>query len=1068
MRKHLLVMLFSFAALTGADDELDAGYTPVFTTAFGSASVPLKGNDRVSGVLPDGWREDSAWAKTWVNYTVVSERGENSLRISVTNIVDGKCQFTHDIPQKNGIWRLRVRARSADLLTLTVGVRETGPKYKFLALARFSLTREFREHLFECTLPAHTQPTALYALIEDRGEIDIASFVLEESDEASMDKRFRLRYPYAENGNLLRTTRLPLGLQSGWMLDRNRSDGDDIVIAADTSEKGPSGYPPLTLENPGATSQLYSEPFFVPLSGTHIASMYVNGRGKGSLAVLGEGKTLATKTFDLGDVPSDVFTFSGASAAVTNISLPDNSRGYRISIPKAGANPWDVRLDAVSRYDIALGDTVLIVFNARALSADSSGADNNYIKIEQSSAPYRSVLSQKFRPETEWKRFVFAGSAPIPYEAGKCRVTFQLGANRQEVEIANIRCMDLRRTMVPDEAIRAANASAPLNGTDMLNDAETRTGAWTRVAVPFKPIPNSRGHALMLSWSGSLRIDAMQVERGETPRPYAPQSTAEVSLASPQYNNIFFDGPPTADYCVTGAPAGSFLHARTINVYREESGLSRVALSGKTMQNGNISIPPGRNVYGSQRIETWVADAGGKRISPFAEIVLHRMRTPRYWKADAPRSPFGIHTIATTRHILMAKAMGFNWTRLHDAGLNYIGWYHLEPQKGTWMFSDADIQRYRTHSMKVMGEYSTAPRWASYGRDIKPQSEYFDRFYQPRDLNDYANYVRVVSERYRGIIDTYEVWNEPWIHAWWGVGFDTAKGERDGYITSKNAQADYVKLMAAAYAAAKKVDPSITVVGVNTTANNTEDPASTQRRFNGPVWSRGVSDAGGLAYCDAVSYHHYITTVNGFPSDGVEKGGAESLDVFRTDGRHQKPVIMSEGSSIMSSIGGGLYKHTLPVEDNEDCMRTANMLIRYMTSLLVNDVQRMFLYSMHCFNHFYRGNAYRFLVNEDGTMHPAGVAANTFTWLIEDMRFVKTVTLARGVYAYLFDGDGRSAAVISTWTSEREEYIPPARDDIRCYDIFGNTWRQGVRIGPAVMYVSAKGNASALETMLTK
>lgn len=32
----------------------------------------------------------------------------------------------------------------------------------------------------------------------------------------------------------------------------------------------------------------------------------------------------------------------------------------------------------------------------------------------------------------------------------------------------------------------------------------------------------------------------------------------------------------------------------------------------------------------------------------------------------------------------MLKAIGANWTRLHDAGLDYIGWYHLEPRKGQW------------------------------------------------------------------------------------------------------------------------------------------------------------------------------------------------------------------------------------------------------------------------------------------------------------------------------------------------------------------------------------------------
>ena len=35
---------------------------------------------------------------------------------------------------------------------------------------------------------------------------------------------------------------------------------------------------------------------------------------------------------------------------------------------------------------------------------------------------------------------------------------------------------------------------------------------------------------------------------------------------------------------------------------------------------------------------------------------------------------------AAVRHgIALAKAIGANWTRLHDAGTEYIGWAHLEP-----------------------------------------------------------------------------------------------------------------------------------------------------------------------------------------------------------------------------------------------------------------------------------------------------------------------------------------------------------------------------------------------------
>jgi len=162
----------------------------------------------------------------------------------------------------------------------------------------------------------------------------------------------------------------------------------------------------------------------------------------------------------------------------------------------------------------------------------------------------------------------------------------------------------------------------------------------------------------------------------------------------------------------------------------------------------------------------------------------------------------------------MAKAVGVNWTRLHDAGGNYLMWYFLEPEKCKWVFHDKELNRYRKYGMKILGELGTAPKWASYYQDVgKDHSGYFDCFYQPKNLEDYANYVKTVAERYKGVIDAYDVWNEPWIHAWWAVGYDESKtGEYGGYITSKNPTADFVKLMATAYQTAKAIDDKIIAI----------------------------------------------------------------------------------------------------------------------------------------------------------------------------------------------------------------------------------------------------------------
>ena len=54
------------------------------------------------------------------------------------------------------------------------------------------------------------------------------------------------------------------------------------------------------------------------------------------------------------------------------------------------------------------------------------------------------------------------------------------------------------------------------------------------------------------------------------------------------------------------------------------------------------------------------------------------------------------------------------------------------------------------------------------------------------------------------------------------------------------------------------------------------------------------------------------------------------------------------------------------------------------------------------------------LVTADGYLHPSAAAHSALAWLLEDTEFVRCVTLADGVYAYLFRGPARSVAAITS------------------------------------------------------
>lgn len=590
-------------------------------------------------------------------------------------------------------------------------------------------------------------------------------------------------------------------------------------------------------------------------------------------------------------------------------------------------------------------------------------------------------------------------------------------------------------------AFRLAVMSA---GRALARTEAAPSGEWRRARVTFTPPLLEPAAALRLEAEGEIWVDAAQVETGREATPYASAGSCEVALSANSPTRVQFeDEPAEVRYQATGECA--VLRARVVNLYGDEAALPAVDLQRAASGTLAYGVFP-RRPYGAFRIEVWAEDRTGKRISPFNELVVYRLRRPRFWMRDAPDSPFGVHTNSTTRHILMAKAIGANWTRLHDAGLQYIGWYWLERKPGQWTFFDADIRRYRAYGMKVLGLLSTAPEWASYFE--KPHNGYFDRFYQPRDLKQYAAYVRTVVKRYRGVIDAWDVWNEPWNAGWWGVGYDEKK---QVYLTSERPQADFARLQRTAYEAAKSVDPSVTVLGINTNAG-----------ANGARWTRGVVEAGGLDACDVICYHQYTSGAVGEPGDSVETGRRLGL-APALEGRAPKPVWLTEGSPVNGPgvLGTGFYRHTADA-GGEDYFHTADRLARYLTSHLAAGNRKIFLYSMHSQTYFSGPpSQWRVLVTPEGYLHPTAAAHSALAWVLEGARYLRRTALAEGVTAYLFAGNGWAAAVIAP-AGRHAPYALPAG----ALDLFGNPLPQNAPLGSTVAYLRTRGTAEELERHL--
>ncbi len=561
---------------------------------------------------------------------------------------------------------------------------------------------------------------------------------------------------------------------------------------------------------------------------------------------------------------------------------------------------------------------------------------------------------------------------------------------------------------------------------------------WRVVSLDYKPELCEIEKAKIIC-KGDVWIDAMEACQASKAGGFVLPGKALAALSLPASEAScskiqFEDEKSLVNVKIFGDSKGATLKANVVDLYGTETPLPPQDLPGEAIfKDGQFDFSTAlkERPYGGFRIEVWI-ERDGAPISAVNEIVVYRLRRPLFWGKDAPDSPFGIHTISTTRHITMAKAVGANWTRLHDAGLEYIGWWNLEPEKGQWRFFDKEINRFRDHKVMIYGELSTAPKWATYYQDSGLKTfGYWDKFFQPKNLADFENYVKVVVAKYKGVIDYWDIWNEPWNVEWWAVTHDKSQKTAHGYKTSAEPERDFALLSKSAYTAAKAANPNAYINGFNSTAG-----------ARGETWTKGVLDAGGLDFCDGICYHDYQTNPRpGDPKDPIAMGIKDATGpIMAKCGKLPKPLWMTEGSCFTADnaqmrLDYGLYTNSLPFKNKDAYLESSDNLCKYMLALSSYDVRKWFLYSMHCFNGDI--NVCSILVTPDGQLHPTGAAHSAFSFFVEGRKFVKTLPLADKSYAFIFEGRGKAVTVLSgnSGCAPLALKVPVASE---AFDLYGN------------------------------
>jgi len=138
---------------------------------------------------------------------------------------------------------------------------------------------------------------------------------------------------------------------------------------------------------------------------------------------------------------------------------------------------------------------------------------------------------------------------------------------------------------------------------------------------------------------------------------------------------------------------------------------------------------------------------------------------------------------------------------MENAFVNYareeFEWNRVEPRNGyfEWAKFDRAVAAAEARNIKIVGKLVYTADWASSAPASAAVAD--KRYYPPSDLNDWREYVRQTVDRYKGSVDTWEVWNEP---------------NSDKYWKPSPSASGYAALLKAAHAEIKAVQPRSTVL----------------------------------------------------------------------------------------------------------------------------------------------------------------------------------------------------------------------------------------------------------------
>ena len=358
----------------------------------------------------------------------------------------------------------------------------------------------------------------------------------------------------------------------------------------------------------------------------------------------------------------------------------------------------------------------------------------------------------------------------------------------------------------------------------------------------------------------------------------------------------------------------------------------------------------------------------------------------------------------------MADA-GLRWTNTLSSGGHFAEWTVVEPEKGRYVFHDADVQLAREFGIKFCANLNTnrnsMPGWVL--REAPAEGEWVEHPKGHFRLQDWADFVSAMVGHYRDDVKHWLILDEP-----------------DGG-TNRYSPEDYAKLLRSAHKAAKSADPECVVFG----------HTGTQER-----WHDQVLALAGPEHFEA--QYTYIGRFNRATGERLRREAEEFGQPLWTVDFAPVRALADAYAEIDTEFPAFTW--------HAAALNSRTYGIWALRSLSWGRAEKWFRYDAR-YPGPPPGTSYMSIWEHDGTLTPHGASIAAMNALIGDARPMGEVQMPEGMEGHLFAGEGRKLLV--AWTTDGSARHLQ-RADVTCFDLYGGRLATSV-VGTLPVFVEFRG-----------